>query len=65
MGKNVMPEFRLTYEFLGLHVKGFDTKEAAIEEAKSVAKVGMKPKELLRYNEAKDEYVVIGKFEKA
>ena len=49
----------------GIKVKGFDTKEEAIEEAKKIAKIGMKPKELLRYNEAKDEYVVIGKFEKA
>ena len=62
-----MMNYRLTFWGLtGFDMKGFDTKEEAIEWAKAEGKLGcITPDKLMKYNSQQDCYKVIGEFKRA
>ena len=62
-----MMQYRLTYNGLsGFDYTGFDTKEDALEWVKEQTRYGLiYPLELMKYDQLRDEYKVIGTFTKA
>lgn len=61
-----MMNYRLTYYGLtGFDMKGFDTKEEALNWANTESKMGcITPDKLMKYSSKQDCYKVIGEFKR-